>query len=404
MPNPPDVFAPARLGPVRLRNRVIKSATFEGAAPGALVSQRLIDFHTAVGRGGAGMTTVAYLAVAAEGRTERDQIYWRPEALTGLARLTEAVHATGAKVCAQIGHAGPVANARSTGSRSLAPTTRLSPVSLGFDRGASTKDIVRIVEAHAQAAAYARDAGFDAVELHFGHNYLISSFLSPRLNRRKDEWGGSLGNRAEFARRTAAAVRERVGDSIAVLAKVNMHDGVRSGLRPDDSLAFARLLESDGHLDALVLTGGSSLLNPMYLFRGAAPIAAFARTQAPVHRLGVRLLGRLLFREYAYRPLYFLPMARRFRAELSMPLVLLGGITDRSAMDTAMREGFQYVAMARALLREPDLVNRLQSDTGVASLCDHSNLCVPTIYSGTHCPLIPPGSTGRESVTTAGSP
>jgi len=373
---------------VELRNRIIKSATFEGAAPGALASQRLIDFHTAVGRGGAGMTTVAYLAVAPEGRTERDQIYWRPEALPGLTRLTEAVHATGAKVSAQIGHAGPVANARSTRLRSLAPTTRLSPVSLGFDKGATADDIARIVEAHAQAAAYARDVGFDAVELHFGHNYLISSFLSPRLNRRRDQWGGTLANRAEFARRTAAAVRERVGDAIAVLAKINMHDGVRAGLAPEESIAFARLLESDGHLDALVLTGGSSLVNPMYLFRGGAPIAEFARTQAPVHRLGVRLFGRLLFRSYPYQPLYFLEMARRFRAELSMPLVLLGGITDRSAMDTAMREGFDYVAMARALLREPDLVNRLRSDATTKSLCDHGNRCVPTIYSGTHCPLV----------------
>jgi 2,4-dienoyl-CoA reductase-like NADH-dependent reductase (Old Yellow Enzyme family) len=403
-PHPPDVFAPARLGPIQLRNRIIKSATFEGAAPGALVSQRLIDFHTAVGQGGAGMTTVAYLAVAAEGRTERDQIYWRPEALPGLRRLTGAVHATGAKVSAQIGHAGPVANARSTGLRSLAPTTRLSAVSLGFDRGASTADIARIIRAHTQAAAYARDVGFDAVELHFGHNYLISAFLSPRLNRRRDEWGGSLANRAEFARRTAAAVREQVGDSVAVLAKINMHDGVRAGFAPDESVAFARLLESDGHLDALVLTGGSSLLNPMYLFRGGAPIAEFARTQAPVHRLGVRLFGRLLFRSYPYQPLYFLELARRFRAELSMPLVLLGGITDRAAMDTAMREGFDYVAMARALLREPDLVDRLRSDAGAASLCDHGNRCVPTIYSGTRCPLIPPRPATRGSGMTAGSP
>lgn len=169
-------------------------------------------------------------------------------------------------------------------------------------------------------------------------------------------------------------------------------------------MAFARLLESDGHLDALVLTGGSSLLNPLYLFRGGAPIAEFARTQAPVHRIGVRLFGRLLFKSYPYQPLYFLDLARRFRAELSMPLVLLGGITDRLAIQTAMREGFEYVAMARALLREPDLVNRLQSDASTASLCDHGNLCVPTIYSGTHCPLIPPDPAAREAGTTAGNP
>ena len=384
----PDVLAPARLGPVALRNRIIKSATFEGVTPGALVSQRLIDFHTAVGRGGAGMTTVAYLAVAPEGRTERDQLYWRPEALPGLARLTDAVHGTGAKVSAQIGHAGPVANARSNGLRSLAPTARLSAVSLGVDRRASAGDLARIVAAHGQAAAWAREVGFDAVEVHLGHNYLASAFLSPRINRRRDEWGGDATRRAEFPRRIVAAVRERVGDSVAVLAKLNMDDGVRSGLRPDESIAFARRLEADGHLDALVLTGGSSLLNPMYLFRGDAPVAQFAATQPTVLRLGVRLFGRLLFRTYPYRPLYFLDTARRFREALSMPLVLLGGVTDRAAMDTAMREGFDFVAMARALLREPDLIRRIAQDSSTRSRCVHGNRCVPTIYSGTYCPEI----------------
>ena len=388
----PDVLAPARLGPVALRNRIIKSATFEGVTPGALVSQRLIDFHTAVGSGGAGMTTVAYLAVAPEGRTERDQLYWRPEALPGLARLTDAVHGTGAKVSAQIGHAGPVANARSNGLRSLAPTARLSPVSLGVDRRASADDLARIVAAHGQAAAWAREVGFDAVEVHLGHNYLASAFLSPRINRRRDDWGGDATRRAEFPRRIVAAVRERVGDSVAVLAKLNMDDGVRGGLRPDESIAFARRLEADGHLDALVLTGGSSLLNPMYLFRGDAPVAQFAATQPTVLRLGVRLFGRLLFRTYPYRPLYFLDTARRFREALSMPLVLLGGVTDRAAMDTAMREGFDFVAMARALLREPDLIRRIERDSSTRSRCVHGNRCVPTIYSGTHCPEIPSSS------------
>ena len=151
----PDPLSPATLGPVRLRNRVIKSATFEGATPDAVVTDRLIEYHTAVGRGGVGMTTVAYLAVAPEGRTERGQIYWRPEALPGLRRLTEAVHATGAKVSAQIGHAGPVANSRSNGLPSLASSARFNPLAMGFDRAATHDDIRRIVAAHGSGAAAA---------------------------------------------------------------------------------------------------------------------------------------------------------------------------------------------------------------------------------------------------------
>lgn len=384
----PDVFAPARLGPVTLRNRIIKSATFEGAAPGTLVSERLIDFHTAVGRGGVGMSTVAYLAVAPEGRTERDQIYWRPEALAGLAKLTGAVHETGAKVSAQIGHAGPVADGHSNGLPGISPSRRFNPLSMGFDRVATGDDIRRIIEAHARAAAHARDVGFDAVEVHFGHGYLVSSFLSPKTNGRRDEWGGPLARRAEFARRILAAIRERVGDSVALLAKVNMSDGVRGGIRLEESIPFAQLLEADGHLDAIVLTGGSSPLNPMYLFRGGAPVQEFAAAQRPVLGLGIRLVGKRFLKEYPYEPLYFLPYARQFRASLKMPIVLLGGVTDRAGMDTAMAEGFDFVAMARALLREPDLPNRIRADASTGSLCIHCNRCMPTIYSGTRCPLI----------------
>jgi len=384
----PDPFAPATLGPVTLRNRLIKSATFEGYAPGALVSDQLIDFHATLGRGGVGMTTVAYLAVAPEGRTERDQIYWRPEALAGLRRLTDAVHETGAQVSAQLGHAGPVANARSNGVPSIAPSRRFNPLAMAFDRAATREDLERIIAAHAQAAASAIDVGFDAVELHLGHNYLPSAFLSPRINHRRDEWGGPLTARAEFPRRIVEAVRRATDGQLAVLAKLNMSDGVPGGFGLDESLAFARMLESDGHLDAIELTGGSSLLNPMYLFRGDVPQREFAAQQSPwVLRLGIRAFGRAVFKRYPYHPLYFLDHARQFRRELSMPLVLLGGITDLDAIRTAMDDGFEYVAMARALLREPDLPLRIQRDASARSLCIHCNRCMPTIYTGTHCPL-----------------
>lgn len=384
-----DPLAPATLGPVTLRNRVIKAATFEGASTGALVSDRLIDYHLAVAEGGVGMTTVAYLAVAPEGRTHADCIYWRPEALAGLRRLTDEVHATGAKISAQIGHAGPVANAKSNGVPSLAPTRSFNALGMAFNRAATAADLARVVEQHGAAARMAVETGFDAIEVHLGHNYLPSSFLSPRLNSRTDEFGGSLANRASFPRQIVAAVREAVGGQVAVLAKMNMRDGYRGGFDLPESVEFARLLESDGHLDALELTGGSSFMNPMYLFRGDAPYREMAANMPlhPVIRMGMRMVGKGFFKEYPYKPLYFLDNAREFRRALSMPLVLLGGVTDLAGMRTAMDEGFEYVAMARALLREPDLVNRLRADPLTVSRCTHCNLCMSTIYPGTRCHL-----------------
>ncbi|MFD0899535.1 NADH:flavin oxidoreductase [Actinomadura sediminis] len=383
----PDVFAPARLGPLTLRNRTIKAATFEGMTKGALVTDELIEFHRAHAAGGVAMTTVAYCAVTPDGRTEYDQIHWRPEALPGLRRLTDAVHAAGAAASAQIGHAGPVANGRSNGVPSIAPVRMFNPQSMRMTRRATRADIERVVRAHADAARMAVEAGFDAVEIHLGHNYFASSFLSPKLNRRTDEYGGPLANRAKVALGAARAVREAVGDRIAILAKLNMDDGVPGGFWLDESIRVAAWLEAEGTVDALELTAGSSLLNPMYLFRGDAPVREFAAAFGGPMRLGVRLAGERFLRAYPYEEAFLLGAARQFRAALDLPLVLLGGVTERATMDRAMAEGFQFVAMGRALLREPDLVNRVQADASTRSLCVHCNKCMPTIFTGTRCVL-----------------
>ncbi|MFD4462614.1 NADH:flavin oxidoreductase [Nocardia sp. NPDC058480] len=382
-----DPLAPAKLGPITLRNRVIKAATFEGLTPKGLVTDKLIEFHRRPAAGGVGMTTVAYCAVAPEGRTAPGQIYWRDEAMPGLRKLTDAVHAEGAAVSAQIGHAGPVAAAKYLGMSALAPSRSFRLISQNFTKPATTADIERITRAHAQAALRAVEAGFDAVELHFGHNYLISSFLSPRINKREDEYGGSLKNRARFAREAARAVRDAVGDKIAILAKLNMDDGVPGGFWLDEAIRVAQWLEADGSLDALELTAGSSLLNPMYLFKGDAPLREFAATMPQPTKLGVQLLGKHLLREYPYRDAYLLEDAKQIRSQVSMPLVLLGGVTSKAVMDTAMAEGFEFVAVARALLRDPEMVNKIRADERTRSLCNHCNKCMTAIYRGTHCVL-----------------
>ena len=383
----PAVFAPATLGPLTLRNRIIKAATFEGVMPGGRVSDDLIDFHRRVAAGGAALSTVAYLAVSPEGRTDRHCLLLNEETVPGLRRLTDAVHAEGAAAAAQIGHAGPVANAASNRLPALAPSRRLSPLSMRMTRAASAADLERITRAHAQAALTAREAGFDAVEIHFGHNYLVSSFLSPRLNHRDDEFGGSLANRARLARDIARAVRDAVGGELAITAKLNMDDGVPGGFWLDEAVQVGRWLEADGGVDALELTAGSSLLNPMYLFTGDAPVREFAAQFPQPLRFGLRAGGGRFLHSYPFQEAYLLDRARQFRAALTLPLILLGGITRKETMDQAMSEGFAFVAMARALLREPGLVRRMQADPATRSLCIHCNKCMPTIYRGTHCVL-----------------
>jgi 2,4-dienoyl-CoA reductase-like NADH-dependent reductase (Old Yellow Enzyme family) len=337
------------------------------------------------------MTTVAYLAVSPDGRTDFDQIWWRPEAIPGLRKLTDAIHAEGAAISAQIGHAGPLALFRTYRGRALAPMRAFNPAGLKFSKQATRADIDRVIADHATAARFAIEAGFDAVEVHLGHNYLASAFLSPLINKRTDEFGGSLDNRAKVARAVVMAVRQAVqkeGTPIAVTAKLNMTDGMRGAISVEESLQTAKWLEEDGGLDAIELTAGSSLVNPMYLFRGDAPVKEFAKGFHRPMRWGVRMIGKKFLREYPYREAYLLDDAKLFRAELSMPLILLGGITNRETMDLAMAEGFQFVAMARALLAEPDLINRIAADGdrhAVKSACTHCNQCMPTIYTRTHC-------------------
>jgi 2,4-dienoyl-CoA reductase-like NADH-dependent reductase (Old Yellow Enzyme family) len=176
-----------------------------------------------------------------------------------------------------------------------------------------------------------------------------------------------------------------------VIAKLNMADGVPGGLWLDDSIAAARLLEADGALDALELTGGSSFQNPMYLFRGEPPIREIAKAFPRPLRLGFMLTAKRFMPEYPFEEAFFLPYARQFRAALTLPLILLGGINRLETVERAFAEGFEFVALGRALLREPDLVRRWRAGDTRESLCIHCNKCIPTIYSGTHCVLVMPG-------------
>jgi 2,4-dienoyl-CoA reductase-like NADH-dependent reductase (Old Yellow Enzyme family) len=384
----PAPFEAVRLGPLTLRNRIIKAATFEGVMPRGAVTDELVEFHTRVAAGGAAMTTVAYCAVSPGGRVHRNTLVMDDATLPGLRRLTDAVHAEGAAVSAQLGHAGLVANPRSNRHRSLAPSTRFSAPAMGIVRGASEQQIDEVVADFDRAARIAVAAGFDAVEVHLGHSYLLSSFMSPNLNRRRDRYGGSIENRARFARRVVEVVRTAVGDDVAVLAKLNMSDGVPGGLWLDESLQFAKLFEADGYFDAIELTAGSSLLNGMYFFRGEVPMREFAATQPRLVGWGLRLFGRRIFPTYPFEEAFLLPEARQFRAALSMPLILLGGINRLDTITGALAEGFEFVAMARALLREPDLPNRFAAGASAVGLCIHCNKCLPTIYSGTHCVLV----------------
>ena len=401
------MFTPGRLGPLELRNRIVKSATNEGMARGAVVSDALVEFHRRVAAGGAAMTTLAYVSVSSDGRTYRHQLWMRDEAIAGLVRLVDAVHAEGAAAAIQLGHSGYFANKAATGEQPVGPSKVFNPAGLAYSRPATAEDLDRLEAAFAGAALGAAGAGFDAVEVHLGHGYLLSQFLSPFTNRRHDEYGGSIENRARFPRRVLRAVRTALaaapgGERVAITAKLNMDDGFDGGLTLDEGVAVAKMLEEDGSVDGLELTGGFTSKTPMYLMRGEVPLAEMiADERNRLRRVGLKVVGRRFMRAYPFEEAFFLPQARKVRQAVSLPLILLGGITQRSTMEQALDEGFDFVAMARALLRDPDLPLKLREGVSPAA-CVPCNKCVIEMERhGTRCVFVPESEWMTSSETGA---
>jgi len=257
-----------------------------------------------------------------------------------------------------------------------------------FARAMTEDDLTKVIEEFGTAAAMARDAGFDAVEIHLGHGYLLSQFISPATNRRRDRWGGSLDNRMRLPLAVLARVRDRVGATFPIVAKTNLRDGFRGGLEIEEAIGVVERLEGAG-IDAVVLSGGFTSRNPFYLFRGKRPLREMIEVEkSRLQKLTLRLFGARVIKEYPFQELYFLDLARRVRQAVRMPLVLLGGALSLENLETAMREGFDFVAMGRALIADPDLIGRMQRGEAPRSRCTSCNKCVAEMdRNGVRCVL-----------------
>jgi len=375
------MFAPLELAGLRLRNRVLKTATYEGMLVDGLPSRSLVRHHAQLAAGGVGMTTVAYCAVSPDARTFEDQMSMGERTQAPLRVLTDAVHKAGAAAMLQLGHCGGFSRNRALRGRRgpLGPSLGFNAYGLmvgkPFAYGMTEREMEQVIDDFRRSAVQAREAGFDAVELHLGHGYLLSQFISPHRNRRSDAWGGDLAQRMRFPLSVVDAVR-RALPRFPLFAKINLDDGVAGGLSIDDAVSQARLLESHG-LDALVLSGGLVSHSAMQLLRGARPLQQMIEVESnPLQKLAIAGFGRALIKEVPFTPLFWLPLARQVRRAVRLPLVLLGGITAMEHVEQALGEGFELVALGRALLHDPDLVSRWARGERVASGCQPCNLCI----------------------------
>ena len=398
-----QVFTPVKIGPLSLRNRVVRSAAFENMAYGNSPSRDLYDYHTAVARGGVGMTTLAYASVSRSGLSFDGQLWMREEIVPALKRITDAVHAEGAQCSIQLGHCGNMTHRSTCGCMPVGASGGFNLYSPTFVRKLTVKDIDALVEDFGQAVLLSRKAGFDCVEIHAGHGYLISQFLSPYTNHRHDAYGGSLENRMRFMQRVIRRVLEAAGDDMAVIVKMNMHDGFRRGMQEAECLEVARELERLG-VHALVLSAGFVSRAPMEVMRGAMPLRTMAHYMDGRKMWWLKaflfLAGRLAIPTVPYREAYFLEDAKRFRAAVRLPLIYVGGMVSLPKMEEVLSSGFAAVQMARALIHDTDFVNKLHRGEIVRSGCGHSNYCIGRMYSlemkCNHCVADLPARLRRE--------
>lgn len=378
------IFTPVSIGPVTLRNRVIRSAAFENMAYGNSPSQDLYDYHTAVARGGVGMTTLAYASVSRSGLSFAGQLWMRKEIVPGLKRITDAVHAEGAKASIQLGHCGNMTHRSTCGCTPVGASTGFNLYSPTFVRGLKKEEIYSLADDFATAVSLAREAGFDCVEIHAGHGYLISQFLSPYTNHRKDEFGGSLENRMRFMRLVIRKVMEAAGDDIGVIVKMNMHDGFKAGMQAEECFEVAKELEKLG-VHALVLSAGFVSKAPMEVMRGAMPLKTLRhymdRRKFWWLKGGLAIAGRLMIPTVPYKEGYFLEDAKKFRAAVSLPLIYVGGLISRVKMEEVLEAGFQGLQVARALVHDTDFVKKIHSGEIECSGCKHSNYCIGRMYT-----------------------
>lgn len=375
------LFTPVTLGPLTLRNRSIRSAAFESMCPGNVPSPQLLDYHRSVAAGGVGMTTVAYAAVTRSGLSFDRQLWMRPEIVSGLRELTDAVHAEGAAASIQLGHCGNMSHKSICGCLPVGASSGFNLYSPTFVRGLRADELPEMAKAYGRSVCLAREAGFDAVEIHAGHGYLISQFLSPSTNHRKDEFGGTLANRMRFMEMVMEEVMKAAGNDMAVLVKMNMRDGFRGGMELDESLQVARKLQELG-AHALVLSGGFVSKAPMYVMRGEMPIRTMTYYMTCWWlKYGVRLVGKYMIPSVPFREAYFLEDALKFREALDIPLVYVGGLVSRQKIEEVLNHGFEAIQMGRALLNEPDFVNRMRREENARCNCRHSNYCIARMYT-----------------------
>jgi len=352
------LFETTKIKNMSLANRFVRSATWEGMAEtNGSCPPELIDLMVGLAEGGVGLIITSHCYVGREGQASLGQLgIYSVKIVSGLSAMAAAVHKAGGKIAVQLAHAGCHADPSLTGQMPLGPSSTKGE-GMPSCRAMTGDDFQMVAESFGRAAARAQSAGFDGVQIHAAHGFLLSEFLSPFYNRRTDQYGGSLENRARLLLEVVHNVRDRVGDRFPVMVKMNSEDFVPGGLGVEEMLEVASMLEKAG-IDAVELSGGTRYSGDLIPSR----------------------LGRL---DTEKMEVYYSEAAKKFKKRVRVPLMLVGGIRSYTVAERIVREGIaDYVSLSRPLIREPDLVNRWKSGDTSRAKCLSDNLCFGPARAG----------------------
>ena len=383
------LFSPFTLGPVTLRNRFIRSAAFENMARANRPTQELQDYHVSVARGGVGMTTVAYCAVDLSGVSFDGQLYVRPEIIPEMKKMTDAIHAEGAKASIQLGHCGNMTHFYTCHCMPVSADTWFNLYSPTIHRRLKVAEIKHLVKKFGEAVDFARECGFDCVEIHAGHAYLISQFLAPRTNHRHDAYGGSFENRCRFLNEVLDEVMAHAKDDMAVVVKTNMWDDCWKGVSIEEGIAIAKQI-AQHHVHGIVLSGGTVSRSPMTILSGAMPYKTLAHYMPTKSfwwlkaALNIPGVHQIMLPTSPFKELYFMDKAKIFQEalkEYNVPLIYVGGVQSGDNCQQIMDEGFELFQLAHVLIKDPQFVHHVQQNSHYHAGCGRSNYCVGRMYT-----------------------
>ncbi len=351
------LFEQSEINKMVLANRFVRSATWEGmAAEDGAAAPRLNEEMVTLARGEVGLIITGHTYIRKEGQAGLFQMgIYKDELIPGYQSMTDKVHEAGGKIVMQLAHAGHFAIKQLTGQIPFV-ASNFEGLAKSPRKEMTVQDIQELIDAFKEAAVRARTAGFDGVQIHAAHGYLLSQFLSPSFNRRQDEYGGDIRNRAKIHLEIVEAIRKAVGDDYPILIKMNSQDFVENGLSLEDSLQAARMLAGAG-LDAIELSGGmltSGKLSPS--------------------RSGINS---------EEKEAYFREASKLFKSEIDIPLILVGGMRSFEVADRLVDEGAaDYISMSRPFIREPQLIKRWKAGDRRKAECNSDNLCFGPAMEG----------------------